>query len=125
MNIGRGINKLLRYETTEVTPEQMANLVEERLIPICSEKELEKLKKGIKKTWVLLLSRSGIRCYPSWRKEIKLTLKFDPLTHKLYAILLEDREDKNAKHVYVLPKGKEYIKQAQQAIMDKLAKITT
>lgn len=120
MNIGKGINKLLGYETTEITPEQMANMVKERLIPICSKKELEKLKKGIKKTWVLLLSKSGVRCYPSWRKEIKLTLKFDPLTHKLCAILLEDKEDKNAKCVYALPKGKEYVKQAQQAIMNKL-----
>lgn len=115
--LDNAINKALKWETVTVTPEQMASLVETKLIPICSEKELNELKKGMEKTWVLATERGrAIRFYPRVTA-IRICLDFNTLTHQLSKLSLMDNP---AKREYILPKGGNYAKQAQQLIMNKL-----
>lgn len=116
--LDNAINKALKVETITVSPEQMVNLVETKLVPICSEKELKELKKGMEKTWVLASGgSSSLRYYPSQSKEVKICLDFNMLTKQLAKLSLMDT---TAKQEFVLPKGGNYAKQAQQMIMNKL-----
>lgn len=115
--LDNAINKAMKWESVTVTPEQMAGLVETKLIPICSEKELNELKKGMEKTWVLATERGrAIRFYPRVT-EIRICLDFNILTHQLSKLSLIDNP---AKREYILPKGGNYAKQAQQLIMNKI-----
>lgn len=115
------INTALKVESITVSPEQMANLVETKLIPICSGKELNSLRKGMEKTWVLATGHgSSLRYYPSNNKDVKICLDFNMLTHQISKLSLIDLTDKTAKKEFVLPKGSNYTKQAQQMIMNKL-----
>lgn len=116
--LDNAINKAMKWESVTVTPEQMVSLVETKLMPICSEKELEKLKKGMGKTWVLeSRGAASLRYYPNVGKEIKICLDFNMYTHQISKLSLLD---KTAKQEFILPKGSNYAKQAQQLIMNKL-----
>lgn len=116
--IDNAINKVFKVEAITVSPEQMARLVETRLIPICDEKELARLKKGMEKTWVIAVGQgSSIRYYPNHKKDVKICLDFNLVTHQLSKLSLLDFTDQSAKKEFVLPKGSKYNKQAQQLIM--------
>ncbi len=114
--IDNAINKVFKVEAITVSPEQMARLVETRLIPICDEKELKILKKGMEKTWIIATG-SAIRYYPNHKKDVKICLDFNLVTHQLSKLSLLDFTDQSAKKEFVLPKGSKYNKQAQQLIM--------
>lgn len=116
--IDNAINKVFKVETITVSPEQMVRLVETRLIPICDEKDLARLKKGMEKTWVIAVGQgSSLRYYPHHKKEVRICLDFNLVTHQLSKLSLFDFTDQSAKKEFVLPKGSKYNKQAQQLIM--------
>lgn len=112
------LNKALQFKNINVSVEEMANLIETRLIANCTEKELAKLKRGIKKTWVLAVGRgSSVRYYPSASSSVYITMDFNILLHTLSQITLCDT---TTQEEFFIPKGKQNLRLLQEKILSKL-----
>ena len=115
----KAINKVLKWDSITVSPEEMARLTENLLISKCSQDELKHLRDGLKKTWVLAVGHgSSFRTYPSSSKDAYIAMDFNPLTHTLSQITLRDSISKKE---YFLPNGGENRKQFQELILNKLS----
>ena len=111
-------NKALQFKSIDVSVDEMADLIETRLIANCTEKELAELKRGIKKTWVLAVgSGSSIRYYPSAYSSVYITMDFNILLHTLSQITLCDT---TTKEEFFIPKGKHSLRLLQEKILSKL-----
>ncbi len=116
--LDRTINKALQWNNIDVSVDEMVNLIETKLVANCTEKELGKLKKGIKKTWVLAVGHgSSVRHYPSVSSSVYITMNFNPLLHTLSQITLCDT---TTKEEFFIPKGKHNLRLLQETILSKL-----
>lgn len=112
------LNKALQFKSIDVSVDEMADLIETRLIANCSAQELAKLKRGLKKRWVLAVGRgSSVRYYPSASSSVYVAMDFNILLHTLSQITLCDT---TTKEEFFIPKGKHNLCLLQEKILSKL-----
>lgn len=120
--IDRALNRVIRWESKDVSISEMVGLIESEIIAKCSDKELLELQKGMYKTWVLLSGGgSSLRYYPSSGAPVHLCLNFNMFTHNIQQITLQDSINKVE---YYIPRGKASCKKLQRAVLRRLAQYT-
>lgn len=117
--IDKGINKVLKWESIDVTIPEMIDLVQTEIIERASDKDLTALEKGMQKTFVLGVGGgSSLRYYPAFGSPARLCLDFNTLTHQLQKISLQDTVNKKE---YYIPTGKASCTRLQSGVMRRIA----
>lgn len=120
--IDKGINRVLNWESIDVTIPQMIDLVQTEILEKASDKDLAELEKGMQKTFVLLVRYGqSQRCYPSDGSPAKLCLNFNVFTHQLQSISLQDTVNKKE---YFIPTGKASCTRLQSGVLRRMRQYT-
>lgn len=94
--IDKAMNRVLKWESVDVTIPEMIELVQKTILEKSSDKDLAELEKGMQKTFVLAVGRgNNLRYYPSSFSPARLCLEFNIFTHQLYKISLLDTVNAN------------------------------
>lgn len=117
--VDKAINRALKWENHDVSIQEMLYLIQMQILEKCSSNDLQKLRKGMNKTWVLAIGNGfSQRFYPSSDSPVRLYCQFHLLTHQLKQISLQDTVNKKE---YFIPSGKEESIRLQQAVLSMMA----
>lgn len=117
--IDKAMNRVIKWESIDVTIPEMVDLVQTEILEKASAKDLAELEKGMQKTFVLAVGGgSSLRYYPSFTSQARLCLDFNPLTHQLQGISLQDTENKKE---YFIPTGKASCTRLQSGVLRRMA----
>lgn len=120
--VDKGINRVLKWESVDVTIPEMIGLVQTEILEKASEKDLAELEKGMQKTFVLMVgSGSNRRYYPSSSSPARLCLEFNVFTHQLHKISLQDTVNKKE---YFIPTGKASCTRLQSGVLRRMRQYT-
>lgn len=117
--IDKGINRVLKWESIDVSIPEMIDLVQTEIIEKASDKDLIALEKGMQKTFVLAVGGgSSLRYYPAFGSPARLCLDFNMFTHQLQKISLQDTVNKKE---YYIPTGKASCTRLQSGVIRRIA----
>lgn len=93
--VDKGINRITKWKSVDVTVPEMLELIQTMLLDHSTADDLIKIKKGMQKTWVLVVGYGQtLRFYPSRLHQVALYSQFNPFTHQLTQISLRDSENR-------------------------------
>lgn len=117
--IDKAVNRVIKWESIDVTIPEMIDLVQTEIIEKASEKDLVELEKGMQKTFVLGVGYGRKwRYYPSSLAEFYLCVEYNSLTHQLYKISLRDSTNKKE---FFIPTGKASCTRLQSGVLRRIA----
>lgn len=117
--VDKAINRALKWDSRDISIQEMLYLIQMQILEKCSSNDLQKLRKGMNKTWVLAIGNGfSQRFYPSSDSPVRLCCQFHVITHQLKQISLQDTVNKKE---YFIPGGKESCIRLQQSVLHMMA----